>query len=411
MYCQYIKFTDVLIARTQKGLLMAIRLDELFDKTKRTFELKLIAGKNGLNHIVGWVHLLEDEIILNRFGGQELAVTTGMKSQEPDWLLHVVTSMKKRDCSGLILNTGMYLKNIPQSVIDWCNQNDFPLFAMPWEISCTQLVQEFCTIIMKRAQKEREYGDIFQSIIQGAPLNPELLAPLKNRFRTDSTFQVFCIRIRFGVEDTTAFRQAILHLENHLTLWQKTKRLQSPYLLFEMDDCYTLVINHLPLAYTQEIADQILDQFSYFTRRNMLSLGIGSQVNGIASVKSAFSSARMAAQMAYQTNKKIIDFQQMGFFKILFAADDTTILKSYEQQLLGPLEEHDQHHHSLYLETLRSYIENDRSLMGVAESTFTHRNTVNYRIQNIKKILNNPLKTAQDLFPYQVAFYIRDMKL
>ena len=254
-------------------------------------------------------------------------------------------------------------------------------------------------------------NDIFQSIIQGAPLNSELLAPLKNRFQTDSTFQVFCIRIRFGVEDTTAFRQAILHLENHLTLWQKAKRLQSPYLLFEMDDCYTLVINHLPLAYTQEIADQILDQFSYFTRRNMISLGIGSQVNGIASVKSAFSSARMAAQMAYQTDKKIINFQQMGFFKILFAADDTTILKSYEQQLLGPLEEHDRHHHSQYMETLRSYIENDRSLMGVAESTFTHRNTVNYRIQNIKKILNNPLKTAQDLFPYQVAFYIRDMKL
>ena len=254
-------------------------------------------------------------------------------------------------------------------------------------------------------------NDIFQSIIQGAPLNPELLAPLKNRFRTDSTFQVFCIRIRFGVEDTTAFRQAILHLENHLTLWQKSKRLQSPYLLFEMDDCYTLVINHLPLAYTQEIADQILDQFSYFTRRNMLSLGIGSQVNGIASVKSAVFIVRMAAQMAYQTDKKIIDFQQMGFFKILFAADDTTILKSYEQQLLGSLEEHDLHHHSQYLETLRSYIENDRSLMGVAESTFTHRNTVNYRIQNIKKILNNPLKTAQDLFPYQVAFYIRDMKL
>ena len=30
---------------------MAIRLDELFDKTKRTFELKLIAGKGGLNPI------------------------------------------------------------------------------------------------------------------------------------------------------------------------------------------------------------------------------------------------------------------------------------------------------------------------------------------------------------------------
>lgn len=209
----------------------------------------------------------------------------------------------------------MYLKNIPQSVIDWCNQNDFPLFAMPWEISCTQLVQEFCTIIMKRAQKEREYGDIFQSIIQGAPLNSELLAPLKNRFQTDSTFQVFCIRIRFGVEDTTAFRQAILHLENHLTLWQKTKRLQSPYLLFEMDDCYTLVINHLPLAYTPEISDQILDQFSYFTRRNMLSLGIGSQVNGIASVKSAFSRRPDGCANGLPDRQEDHRFPANGFFQ------------------------------------------------------------------------------------------------
>ena len=73
----------------------------------------------------------------------------------------------------------MYLKNIPQSVIDWCNQNDFPLFAMPWEISCTQLVQEFCTIIMKRAQKEREYGDIFQSIIKK---QADKIDPVRSKF-------------------------------------------------------------------------------------------------------------------------------------------------------------------------------------------------------------------------------------
>ncbi len=115
--------------------------------------------------------------------------------------------------------------------------------------------------------------------------------------------------------------------------------------------------------------------------------------------------------MAFQTKKAVVDFDEMGFFKILFASEDTAILKSYEAQMLGPLEEYDQLHHSNYLKTLRSYIENDRSLIGVAAATYTHRNTVNYRIQNMKKLLNNELKTAEDLFPYQVAFYIRDMKL
>ena len=115
--------------------------------------------------------------------------------------------------------------------------------------------------------------------------------------------------------------------------------------------------------------------------------------------------------MAFQTKQKVVDFDEMGFFKILFASEDTAILKSYEAQMLGPLREYDERHHSNYLETLRSYIENDRSLMGVAAATYTHRNTVNYRIQNIKKLLNNDLKTVEDLFPYQVAFYIQDMNL
>ena len=47
----------------------------------------------------------------------------------------------------------------------------------------------------------------------------------------------------------------------------------------------------------------------------------------------------------------------------------------------------------------------------MAQATYTHRNTVNYRIQNIKKLLGSELKTASDLFPYQVACYIRDMNL
>lgn len=66
---------------------------------------------------------------------------------------------------------------------------------------------------------------------------------------------------------------------------------------------------------------------------------------------------------------------------------------------------------SAYTATLRSYIENDRSLIGVARATYTHRNTVNYRIQNIKPLLNNELQTTADLLPYQIAFYIRDMGL
>ena len=73
---------------------MAIRFWEIYEETHKFFRLRILAGKGGMDHVVGWVHMLEDETIVSRFSGQELAVTTGMKAQEKDWLLHLVQAMQ-----------------------------------------------------------------------------------------------------------------------------------------------------------------------------------------------------------------------------------------------------------------------------------------------------------------------------
>ena len=80
-------------------------------------------------------------------------------------------------------------------------------------------------------------------------------------------------------------------------------------------------------------------------------------MQSIHDLRLAFRRARIAAKMAFQTKQKVVDFDEMGFFKILFASDDAAILKSYEAQMLGPLVAYDEQHHANYLETLRSYIE------------------------------------------------------
>jgi DNA-binding PucR family transcriptional regulator len=116
-------------------------------------------------------------------------------------------------------------------------------------------------------------------------------------------------------------------------------------------------------------------------------------------------------KMAMGTNRVIAKFDEMGFFKILYSIEDAEILSSYTNEILGSLLEYDKLHNTAYIDTLRSYIKNDRSIIRVAEDTFTHRNTVNYRIQKIKRIIGCELKNAEELFTYQVAFYIKDMEL
>lgn len=389
---------------------MAVRLWELYEETKDRFRLKIIAGKTGMDTVVSWVHMLEDENIVSRFHGEEIAITTGMKANEPDWLLNLVKEMAKEECSGIIINSGMYLTEIPLQVISWCDENRFPLLEMPWEIAITNLIQDFCTRIIDQKQYEKVISKAFREIIQGHGDAKEFKQILEQRYDINGTFQMFYLNVKKLIEEEVNFNHAVFKMENLFGMWKGNKKINISYGLIRMEDTLVLILNNMQDKDLLELPDLILQSFTYFTKKNHFFFGIGPKVQGMDKLSIGYKRAKTAMKMAMVTGKAVVRFEDMGFFKILFSIEDSEILSSYADEILGVLERYDQKHNSSYVDTLRSYIKNDRSLIRVAEDTFTHRNTVNYRIQNIKRLLECELKDSEDFFPYQVAFYIRNME-
>ncbi len=389
---------------------MAVRFWELYEETKDRFRLKIVAGKTGMDTVVSWVHMLEDENIVSRFHGEELAITTGMKADQPNWLLNLVQEMAKEECAGIIINSGMYLNEIPLEVIKWCDDNRFPLLEMPWEIAITNLIQDFCMRIIDQKQYEKIISKAFREIIQGNGNVGEFKQILEQRYDINGTFQMFYLNVKKQIEEEVNFNHAVFKLENLFGLWKGNRKINISYGLIRMEDTLVLVLNNMQDKYLLELPDLILQSFTYFTKKNHFFFGIGPKVQGMDQLSNGYKRAKTAMRMAMVTGKAMVRFEDMGFFKILFSIEDTEILSSYADEILGVLENYDQSHNSSYVDTLRSYIRNDRSLIRVAEDTFSHRNTVNYRIQNIKRLIGNELKDPEDIFPFQVAFYIRDME-
>ncbi|HIW49493.1 MAG TPA: PucR family transcriptional regulator [Candidatus Blautia intestinavium] len=396
---------------------MAIRFWELFEETRGRYQLRLLAGKQGMDSVVSWVHMVEDETIISRFGGTELAVTTGMKAGVPGWLLRLVSSMKKAGCAGIIVNTGRYLAAVPQEVVVWCGQHDFPLLEMPWEISVTQLIQDYCMRIMQQSHREAENNALFIRLLLGKEVSEDFFEEMGSRFHLDGTFRIFCMKPVLTAEEKVLFRQAALRLENVFGLWKSGSKIRFPYFLLELNETWILSVNDLPESDVCELTSQIGQLFADFFADGRLHLGVGPACQGVRSLKLALSRARTALKMACHMEQKIVYFDQMGFFGILFSTSDPELLKNYADRLLAPLDAYDSRHAAPskrgtgYADTLRAYIENDRSLARTAAATFTHRNTVSYRIQNMKQLLGSGLSTPAELFPYQIAFWIRDMKL
>lgn len=113
--------------------------------------------------------------------------------------------------------------------------------------------------------------------------------------------------------------------------------------------------------------------------------------------------------MAVTHKKQVVKFDDCGLFRLLYRVEDKKILEEIERECLEALEEYDRRYHADYVETLKSYLKHNGSIQAVAAELYTHRNTVLYRIGNIRKILGNELKTPEERLPYQIAFYIRSM--
>jgi hypothetical protein len=389
---------------------MAIRFWEIYEETKDQFHLKIVAGKAGMDTVVSWVHMLEDETIVSRFHGEELAITTGMKAGQPNWLLNLVQEMAQDECAGIIINTGMYLEEIPGEVINWCDEHKFPLLEMPWEISITSLIQDYCMRIIDQMQYEKKISNTFREVIQGRGNEVEYKQVLGQRYDMEGTFQLFCLNVKKTIEEETNLNQALFKLENLFGLWKGNKKINISYGLIRMEDSIVLVLNNMEHKYFMDLPDLILQSFKYFVHKHCFYLGIGPSITRIENLSISYKRARTAMKMAMGTNRVIVKFDEMGFFKVLYSIDDTELLSNYANEILGTLERYDKAHNSSYIETLRSYIKNDRSIIRVSEDTYTHRNTVNYRIQKIKQIIGCELKDVDELFRYQVAFYIRDME-
>jgi hypothetical protein len=389
---------------------MAIRFWEIYEETREQFRLRIVAGKAGMDTVISWVHMLEDETIVSRFNGEELAITTGMKASQENWLLSLVQDMAKEECAGIIINTGMYLDQIPQEVIDWCDEHRFPLLEMPWEISITSLIQDYCMRIIDQLQYDKKISQTFREVIRGHANESEFRQVLGQRYDIGGTFQLFCFNVRKTIEEENNLNQALFKLENLFGLWKGNKKINVSYGLIRMDDAIVLALNNMDYNYIKELPDLILQSFRYFVQKHCFYMGIGPSVSGIEELSKGYKRARTAMKMAMGTRQVIVRFDEMGFYKVLYSIEDMEILSSFSDEILGTLVRYDKQHHSTYLDTLRSYIKNDRSILRVAEETFTHRNTANYRIQKIKQLLGCEFKNIDELFLYQVAFYIHDME-
>lgn len=383
---------------------MGFTIQDMMLISQEQYKMQFIAGHNGWSNSISWVHVVEDMVIIQHFWGKELAVTTGLGFDTTEKLQNLIEELIRRHVAGLIVNTGYYIYEIPKELMDYCNENDFPLLTVPWEIRLADMIKDYSIRIFMQGAADKEIsGALIQAIEQPAN-QEEYRQKLLPYFDEDGTFQVMLITTEHLDEMDTVERQKLSY---RVQVYLENITHNGNFMYY--DSNFMLVVNDI----TEEELDEIAAGMVRRAKRRMPDLplyaGVGSRMTDISNLHVSYSRAKAAVQMAKKRKQDLFYFDKMGLYRLLYMVDDNRLLKEMAEEPLKPLLEYDRKHKSNYVNTLELYLKHNGSIQAVSEEMFTHRNTVIYRMNKIKELLGTNLEQTEERLPYQIAYYIRTM--
>ena len=398
-----------------------MQIADFYQDAKARYGLRLIAGGAGVTREFNWVHLVEDIGNAGFLRGGELVITTGLASLQQDWLRDFLLALMRHQAAALILNTGKYIfeREIPAEVLALCEAQDFPLFVMPWQTHISDIMQEACAALMAAAQENARREQLLAALLQRpqAQMREEwrhatMLASGAVIYLTSAQLRAlreleqqgglplpYTLTI-FTLEPDAPALQSRAERERLLASWRRLLNADgAPYELFEQEGRLLLLraAGAAPLPKTM-------------LQPPVIAVGESRAHDALAALPLAQREADGALLFGRaghtESHSPLWRFDELGIYQLLLSHGDTALLRAFAAAHLEPLYAYDAAHHTALAETLRAYLLTGGSPAKTAARTFTHRNTIGYRLQKIKELTGCELQTEEERLPFLLAYAI-----
>lgn len=383
---------------------MAITLVRLCEDVKQKYNMQLIAGRKGMENIVRWVHMVEDSEVPDFLHGEELIFTTGIGHiGNSAKMLEFVKNLYNHGASGITFNIGPYIHSIPKEVIDFCDQKKFPLFTLPWEIHIIDITYDFCNRIIENEKSEMSIVQAFKNLIFNPERQDDYLSALeKNGFLATSDYRVITICFfKDGKSVTSAF-----YNKNHIFLWKLLAHSSHASAVIEQDSKLLIIRQNCSDMQVKRMVGSIKKAFD--TSDINYYIGVSETGYGFESVPSLYRQSNAAYITSRCENKSVMFYKDLGLNGLILAVNNKQLLEKFSQRTLEPILSFDDKNNTDYTELLRLYLENECSVMAVAEKTGVHRNTINNRLKQIRELLGDSLSEKKKA-ELMLAFQIKDL--
>jgi Regulator of polyketide synthase expression len=383
---------------------MAITLKKLCKYAAENYDMRLVCGEESTDRPVSWVHMLEDPKTASFLHGQELVFVTGVGHSGDEWLIDLAKNLVEHQASGLVLNVGYYIQTVPQELVAYCSRVHFPLYTVPWKTRIVDITNDFCRKIIKAEESDLTVAGAFRDAIFEPSKAAEFRPLLERReFDLNADFCVAAILLPPSFEEQLSESDKDIRMSLSKILFRHSDR----FTIFRQDKYLIAVAQSFP----PPVLEKAMDTLGVLHGRSFpdgLHAGISLSDAGLSSLPQSYKRAVALLKMAEKQKKTWVSYRNIGVYRLLIEVDDPRVLEQFYADTLGALESYDDKNHTDYMATLRSYLEHNASVQEVAQESYMHRNTINYKIKRIREILDSDLNYQDGLRLY-LAFLAKEL--
>lgn len=383
---------------------MSVTVGKLFGNGTVMYQMKLLAGQKGLNNLVEWVHIIENDQVSEFLHGNEVVFTSGILNNTDGWLLEYAKKLYSVGTSAFVVNIGPYTKSISQDVIEYCNSVHMPLYTIPWETRMVDVTRDICYRIIQSEQVEASIATTIKNIIFKIGDLDTLISQMERYgYLRNSHFCFIIISSGNQENNSKEFNMKKIKIYSE----RIARSINQLYISFSYNEYWVLVLVDYSDYNIENFVNTFLENWN--ENSGKIHIGISENKAGIKIQDENFNNGLTAMKMAIKNNKEVVFYDKLDIYKLLLNTKNEDVLRIYYDNILGQLEKYDRENDCELMKFLHMYLKNNGSQSLMAEKQYIHRNTVNNQLKKIEKITgHNPLNLEEKLRFY-LGFYIKDI--
>lgn len=376
--------------------------------------LDLKAGSAGLDRQIRWIYFadclqcIQSEYQIENYihGGEFVILTNRSMTDDKKRLMDLVRQMKNYEISALGINEGQILDEL----IQYCEKESIPLFELPEKFPLIDLSQIISKKLVLEENDKNSVEQLFSSILDAKHLNRESVMAQAKYLNIDLSGSFFVSELAFDGRvgddgDILSLGERIARIILSEISFNRSRQVltlpQTGSIL-----CLISIQNQNPKEF-KEVFLRIAERTK--TDCNVeVCIGVGSVVEYLEDVGASRQEAAMAIKVAKMSDdkEKVFFYKDQGIYTLIAQIQNEKVLDTFVEDHLGKLIAMDRVKEGNLCETLEKYLNHNGNAKKTAEAMFLHRNTLNYRLNKIRKVLNCDLEDLDVCLRLKLSFII-----